>query len=119
MPDCLERALTLILLPWQRKWLVRIVCDLYSFLLGFSEEIGSTVTESMQASLVKAHAQPVNSQRPKTSASVARRMVSHALGVKVQVSPEQKKIEENDLREAKGMLSHLQQQKNVLDVAVI
>ncbi|CAN7990403.1 unnamed protein product, partial [Ixodes hexagonus] len=40
--------------------------------------------------------------RPQTSASVARRLVSGALGLRVQVEPEQRKRELQVLREAKG-----------------
>lgn len=40
--------------------------------------------------------------RPQTSASVARRMVSGALGLRVQVAPEQRKRELQMMREAKG-----------------
>ena len=62
-----------------------------------------TDTETMRANLGMSHSHPVDKQRPKTTASVARRMVSHALGVRIQVSPKQKETEENDLNEAKGI----------------
>ncbi|CAN7999499.1 unnamed protein product [Ixodes pacificus] len=45
--------------------------------------------------------QPVK-PRPQTSASVARRLVSGALGLRVQVEPEQRRRELQMLREAKG-----------------
>ena len=43
-----------------------------------------------------------NHDRPKTTAMVARRMVSNALGVRVQLSPGQREKERKELREARG-----------------
>lgn len=40
--------------------------------------------------------------RPKTSASTARRMVANALGVRVNISKEQRDKERKELQEAKG-----------------
>ena len=40
--------------------------------------------------------------RPKTSASTARRMVANALGVRVNISKEQREKERRELQEAKG-----------------
>lgn len=40
--------------------------------------------------------------RPKTSASTARRMVANALGVRVSISKEQRDKERRELQEAKG-----------------
>ena len=40
--------------------------------------------------------------RPKTSASTARRMVANALGVRVSLSKEQRDKERRELQEAKG-----------------
>lgn len=40
--------------------------------------------------------------RPKTSASTARRMVANALGVRVNISKEQREKERKELQEAKG-----------------
>jgi len=40
--------------------------------------------------------------RPKTSASTARRMVANALGVRVNISKEQRDKERRELQEAKG-----------------
>jgi len=42
--------------------------------------------------------------RPKTSASTARRMVANALGVRVNISKEQREKERKELQEAKGQL---------------
>lgn len=42
--------------------------------------------------------------RPVTSAVLARRLVSGALGLKVHTSKEQRDIERNMLREAKGIV---------------
>lgn len=44
--------------------------------------------------------------RPKTSASTARRMVANALGVRVNISKEQRDKERRELQEAKGENSH-------------
>jgi hypothetical protein len=41
-------------------------------------------------------------QRPETSASLARRLVTGALGLKVTLSPEQRAAEKKKLEEAKG-----------------
>ena len=42
--------------------------------------------------------------RPKTSASTARRMVANALGVRVNISKEQREKERRELQEAKGTI---------------
>lgn len=42
--------------------------------------------------------------RPVTSAALARRLVSGALGLKVNASKEQREIERNMLKEAKGIV---------------
>ena len=44
--------------------------------------------------------------RPKTSASTARRMVANALGVRVNISKEQRDKERRELQEAKGENLH-------------
>lgn len=67
-----------------------------------------SATETMRDNLEMLPSHPVDKQRPKTTASVARRMVSHALGVRIQVTPKQKELEEHDLNEAKGMLANFQ-----------
>lgn len=43
-------------------------------------------------------------ERPQTSAALARRLVTGALGVKSNVSKEQREAEKRQLQEAKGML---------------
>lgn len=44
-----------------------------------------------------------STERPQSSATVARRMISHALGVQIKPSPEQREKETRLLREAKGI----------------
>ena len=54
---------------------------------------------------------PPPTEKPPLSASVARRMIGHALGVRINASPEQREKESKLLKEAKGtclcMLPHL------------
>ena len=42
-------------------------------------------------------------ERPSTTANVARRMIGHALGVKINVTPEQREKEREELKLAKGI----------------
>ena len=74
----------------------------------------TTATETMRDNLEMPSFLPTEKQRPKTTACVARRMVSHALGVRIQVSPKQKEIEENDLNEAKGMSPNSSSKQSLL-----
>ena len=46
---------------------------------------------------------PTDYEKPKTTSSVARRMISNALGVRLNVSSEKLKAEREALRKARGM----------------
>ena len=46
----------------------------------------------------------VRPQRPQTTSSVARRMVGNALGIKINVTPEQRQQERSKLESARGQL---------------
>lgn len=60
-------------------------------------------TASIRGSLIKKlnKSSEVASKRPPTTASVARRMVGHALGVRITASPEQREKERREVEEVK------------------
>ena len=53
---------------------------------------------SIKESLESSH----SLERPSTTANVARRMIGHALGVKINITPEQREREREELKLAKG-----------------
>ena len=62
------------------------------------------IVESIRDSLneVTPHKQK---SRPATTSTVARRMVGHALGIKINVSPEQNRLEKQKIENVKGSLT--------------
>ena len=68
--------------------------------------IQSLVLASIKESLIHKD-RNYSTQRPKTTSTVARRMVGHALGIKINVSPEQRQKEHTQIQLAKGKCCHL------------
>lgn len=68
---------------------------LFSCVESIKQSLQSQETNSLQSKTV---------QRPQTTSTVARRMVGHALGIKIGVSPEQNRQERLKLENAKGLL---------------
>lgn len=60
------------------------------------------ITQTATTEELRPQGEGEGGERPKTTAMVARRMVSHALGIRVNISPEQKEREMKELKDAKG-----------------
>lgn len=62
---------------------------------------------SIRESLLQEADLKPRSPRPQTTSTVARRMVGHALGIKIDVTPEQKRQERLKIETAKGLSINL------------
>ena len=74
---------------------------------GIHTRININIVASIRKSLIKKETKSlIVAKRPPTTASVARRMVGHALGVRISPSPEQREKERKEVEEVKVSDSH-------------
>ena len=93
--------------------------EFYSFTESIRESLCARMSSKRSQDSKKVHVMPSSpgqepsldsetdplppTEKPPLSASVARRMIGHALGVRINASPEQREKESKLLKEAKGM----------------
>ena len=82
----------------------QVKCSLHSS-IAHHLPVYFVIVESIRDSLNEVVTPHKPKSRPPTTSSVARRMVGHALGLKINVSPEQNRLEKQKIENAKGSLT--------------